>query len=61
MKFRVNDGIFMKSFKSFRPGMQVCILVCLAIHENSPLENMLKCKHFFISRVRIEIIFLYDE
>ena len=27
----------------------------------SPLENILKCKHLFISRVRIEIILLYGE
>ena len=27
----------------------------------SPLENILKCKHLFISHVRIEIISLYGE
>ena len=27
----------------------------------SPLENILKCKHLFISRVRIEIILLHGE
>ena len=27
----------------------------------SPLENILKCKHLFISRVRIEIILVYGE
>ena len=27
----------------------------------SPLETILKCKHLFISRVRIEMILLYGE
>ena len=27
----------------------------------SPVENILKCKYLFISRVRIEIILLYGE
>ena len=31
-----------------------------AENESTP-ENILKCMHLFISRVRIEIILLYDE